>query len=163
MRHSTITTAHAASGAFALLTITAFWSSVLYAELELGHSDIAEVRTAIAYALPLLIAFLATAGATGNRLAGHSKAPIVLAKVRRMKLAAANGLLVLVPSATFLAIQARAGEFDGWFATVQAIELIAGATNIALLALNMRAGMTMRSRRLSKRRPAPSLVGERAA
>ena len=163
MRRSLITTAHAASGAFALLTITAFWSSAVYAELALIHSDIAEVRTAIAYALPLLIALLATAGATGNRLARHSKAPVVLTKIRRMKLAAANGLLVLVPSAIFLANKAQAGEFDGLFAAVQAVELIAGATNIALLALNMRAGMTMRSRRLSKRRPAPSLVGERAA
>ena len=163
MRRSIITTAHAASGSLPLLTISAFWSSAIYAELALGHSGIAEVRTAIAYALPLLIAFLATAGATGNRLAGRSKAPIVLAKMRRMKLAAANGLLVLVPSAIVLALKARAGEFDGWFATVQAIELIAGAANIALLALNMRAGMAMRSRRLSKRRSAPSLAGERVA
>ena len=163
MRRSTITAAHAASGALALLTISAFWSSAIYAELALGHSGIAKVRIAIAYALPLLVALLATAGATGDRLAGRTKAPIVLAKLRRMKLAAANGLLVLVPSAVFPAVKARAEEFDGWFSTVQTVELVAGAANIALLALNMRAGMAMRSRRLAKRRPGPVPAGERGA
>jgi hypothetical protein len=67
-------------------------------------------------------------------------------------LIAANGLLILIPAALFLASKARHGEFDTAFYSVQAIELIAGAANIMLLALNMRDGlrMTGRLRRRSK-------------
>jgi len=57
---------------------------------------------------------------------------------------AANGLLVLVPSAFLLSSLATAGRFDSLFTIVQAIELVAGATNIALLSLNMRDGLSLR-------------------
>ncbi len=57
---------------------------------------------------------------------------------------AANGILILIPSALFLASKAKAAEFDTTFYAVQALELIAGATNIALLALNMRDGLRMK-------------------
>ena len=147
MRRSSLITLHAASGSVALLTISTFWTAALLSELALGPSGIAAVRTAILYALPVLVAALAVAGGSGGRLAGRSAAPIIRGKQRRMKLAAANGLLVLVPSAVFLAWKARHGAFDAAFATVQAVELVAGATNIVLLGLNMRAGMRMRARR----------------
>jgi hypothetical protein len=62
-----------------------------------------------------------------------------------MPLIAANGVLVLIPSALFLAFKARAGEFDTSFYAVQALELAAGAANIALLGLNMRDGLKMKS------------------
>jgi hypothetical protein len=51
---------------------------------------------------------------------------------------------VLVPSALFLAYKARAGAFDASFYAVQVLELVAGATNITLLSLNMRDGLTMK-------------------
>jgi hypothetical protein len=63
-----------------------------------------------------------------------------------MPLIAANGLLVLIPSALFLASKASAGEFDTAFYAVQAIELAAGAANIMLLGLNMRDGLKMSGR-----------------
>ena len=68
-------------------------------------------------------------------------------KSRRMKIIAANGILILMPSAFFLALKAQAGAFDTVFYTVQAFEIIAGATNITLLSLNMRDGMALRRRR----------------
>ncbi len=63
-----------------------------------------------------------------------------------MPLIAANGLLILIPSALFLAHKAAAAEFDGAFYAVQALELTAGATNITLLGLNMRDGLKMKGR-----------------
>ena len=75
------------------------------------------------------------------------------AKRRRMPIVAANGLFVLVPSAIFLAVRAQAGDLDGVFYAVQAIELAAGAVNILLLGLNMRDGIRLAARRRLSARP----------
>ena len=72
---------------------------------------------------------------------------LVGAKLRRMPWIAANGVLVLSPSALLLAHKASAGAFDGTFYAVQALELTAGAVNIVLLGLNMRDGLRMTARR----------------
>jgi Na+/H+ antiporter NhaA len=64
-----------------------------------------------------------------------------------MPLIAANGIFILIPSALFLASKAGAGEFDTGFHVAQAIELAAGAANIALLGLNMRDGLKMLRRK----------------
>jgi hypothetical protein len=61
-----------------------------------------------------------------------------------MPIIAANDILVLIPSALFLASKARAAEFDASFYAVQALELVAGAANIALLGLNLRDGLRMK-------------------
>jgi hypothetical protein len=53
--------------------------------------------------------------------------------VRRSSACRANGVLVLIPSALFLASKAGAAEFDTGFYAVQALELAAGAVNIALV------------------------------
>lgn len=98
----------------------------------------------------LLIPAMAAVGATGFRLGGKSTAPIVARKRRRMPAIALNGVLILVPSAFFLAARASAGQFDATFYAVQGIELVAGAVNIALMALNMRDGFAMSRKR---RRP----------
>ena len=63
-----------------------------------------------------------------------------------MPFIAANGILILMPSALFLAHKARAAEFDNAFLAVQTLELVAGAINIALLALNFRDGVRLTGR-----------------
>lgn len=63
-----------------------------------------------------------------------------------LKIVAANGLLVLLPSAFVLASWANARRFDGAFYALQALELLAGATNIILLVLNMRDGLRLAGR-----------------
>ena len=151
MPRSTLVTLHAASGAVALVTISAFWLSALAAEFILVPPGVVAVRTAILYALPVLVVALAITGSSGARLAGRSKAPIIRTKQRRMAVAAANGLLVLVPSAVFLGWRAQTGDLGAAFAVVQIVELIAGAVNVVLLGLNMRAGMAMRGRRVGAR------------
>ena len=138
---------HAMSGALALLTIMTFWLSTATVELFGAPEQIAAVKLAIAYGLLVLIPAMAVAGATGFSLGGTWKSPVIARKKTRMKIIAATGILVLAPSAIFLAMKAGQGEFDAVFAAVQAIELVAGASNITLLALNMRDGMAMRRRR----------------
>ena len=71
---------------------------------------------------------------------------LVDAKKKRMPFIAANGLLVLVPCAVMLDRWAAAGSFDSTFYLVQAIELIAGPINLALMALNVRDGLRMAGR-----------------
>lgn len=138
---------HAAAGTIALLTIITFWLSTLISELVASHAVVAQVKTGVLYGMAVLIPAMATAGATGAALGRKSKLPLVAAKSRRMKIIAATGLLVLLPSAVFLALRAQAGVFDTQFYTVQVIELIAGAANITLLTRNLRDGLSLRRRR----------------
>ncbi|RYH01717.1 hypothetical protein EU805_13790 [Salipiger sp. IMCC34102] len=148
MSRTTLVALHGVASAAALLTIATFWVSALTAELVLSSAGVVAVRTAILYALPVLVIAMIVTGASGARLAGRSKAPVVRAKRRRMALVAGNGMLVLVPSVIFLWWRAQAGLLDATFGLVQIIELAAGAVNIVLLALNMKAGLAMRARRV---------------
>lgn len=138
---------HAAAGGLGLILIAGFWSSTLVVELFGGPGAIATVNQAILYGLVLLIPVLALAGASGARLGRGWKAPSVKRKQRRMAFAAANGLLILVPSAIILAARAGAGQFDTAFYMVQGAELLAGTANIVLLSLNMRDGFRLRADR----------------
>lgn len=136
---------HPLAGVFALLTIAVFWLSTLAAEL-FGSIDVVAVKTSIPWGLFVLIPAMATTGGTGFSLAGSRKGRLLSDKAKRMKLVAANGLLVLVPSALFLSYKAQAAELDTVFYTVQVLELVAGACNIILMILNMVDGMKMKGR-----------------
>ena len=104
------------------------------------------VKSAIPWGFLVLIPALITAGGSGFALTKGRRAGLVSAKIKRMPIAAANGILILIPSALFLASKAKAGEFDTLFYAVQALELAAGAVNITLLGLNMRDGLKMKGR-----------------
>ncbi|MBR0826718.1 hypothetical protein JQ596_14305 [Bradyrhizobium manausense] len=143
---------HPIAGAVAIVTIAAFWLSTALTELFAPHGVVALVKTAIPWGFLLLIPALAAAGGSGFGLAKGRRAGLVGAKIKRMPFIAANGILVLIPSALFLASKANAGEFDTGFYAVQALELAAGATNITLLGLNMRDGLRMKGR--LRRQPA---------
>lgn len=108
---------HAVAGVLAFLFIATFWTSTVVSELFLDHRAVSNVKVAITYAF---IAFIPCMAITG-----------------------ANGLLVLIPAAIFLSIKAQAGEFDTAFYTVQVLELLAGATNLFLMGMNIRAGRQM--------------------
>lgn len=143
---------HASAGALAMLTIAVFWVSTVISELS-GQKDlIIAVKTAIPWGFLILIPALATVGATGFSLAGGRSGGLVSKKRRRMPLIAANGLLILVPSALYLADKARAGAFDPGFYTVQGVELVFGAINLYLLGLNFRDGLKMTAARGRARR-----------
>lgn len=138
---------HAAAGSIALLTIFTFWSSTIAAELFGSHAQITSVKVFVLYGMILLIPAMMITGASGAVLGKGWKLPVVARKSKRMKIIAANGILILVPSAFFLAFKAQAGAFDAVFYVVQALEVLAGATNITLLALNMRDGLALRRRK----------------
>ena len=144
-------TVHIASAALAMILIAAFWVSTLTSEVFASHETVTTVKWLVVYGMGLLIPSIATAGATGNSLGRGWRLPAVARKKRRMGIIAANGLLILLPSAIFLAFRAGAGQFDTLFYTVQALELVAGAANFTLMALNMRDGRAMSRRR---RKPA---------
>lgn len=143
---------HPIAGAIALLTIVIFWLSTAVSELFGSEADIITVKTALPWGFLILVPAMAAVGGTGFALAKGRQAGLVGVKVRRMPLIVLNGALILIPAALFLASKAQAAQFDPAFYAVQTIELLAGATNIVLLGLNMRDGLKMKGR--LRRRPA---------
>ena len=139
-------TIHAIAGALALLTIATFWLSTAVTELFGSAAAVVAVKTAIPWGFLLLIPALMAAGGSGFALARGRRGGLIGAKARRMPWIAANGVLILIPSALYLAGKSQAGAFDTAFYAVQALELLAGAANIALLGLNMRDGLKMKKR-----------------
>lgn len=143
---------HPVAGMVALLTIASFWLSTALAELFASEATVVAIKSTIPWGFLLLVPMLAAAGGTGFASAKGRRTGLVGAKARRMPIIAANGILVLIPAALFLADKAGHAEFDSVFYGVQALELVAGAVNITLLGLNMRDGLKMRGR--LRRRPA---------
>jgi hypothetical protein len=137
------TRVHAIAGSVALLTIVSFWLSTVIAELFLPVSAVVAVKRAVLLGMTWLIPAMAIVGASGFSLAGKRRGRLVIAKRRRMPVIAANGLLVLLPSAIWLYGKAEAGELEAWFYAVQALELVAGAVNIALLGASLRDGLRL--------------------
>ena len=137
---------HPIAGILALLTIATFWASTALTELFTSQAAVIAVKTAIPWGFLLLIPALAAAGGSGFALSKGRRTGLVGAKLKRMPIIAANGILILIPSALFLASKARDAEFDTNFYVVQAVELAAGAVNITLLGLNMRDGLKMKGR-----------------
>ena len=141
---------HPIAGAIALLTILTFWTSTVFSELFTSHATIATVKSWIPWGFLILVPAMATVGASGMKMGAKWRGKLVSAKKKRMPIIAANGILVLIPAAFYLSYKAQLGQFDTAFYSVQIIELIAGATNIALLSLNMRDGLQMTAARRRK-------------
>lgn len=140
------TKVHAIAGVVGFLTISTFWTSTLVTELVGSHAAIATVKSGILWGMIILIPAMAIAGGSGMSLGQGRTDQGVLTKKKRMPFIAVNGLLVLLPSAVFLAMKAKAGAFDSIFYLVQCIELIAGATNLTLMGLNIRDGLRLTGR-----------------
>lgn len=137
---------HGLAGSVALACIASFWTSTLVSELFLDEASVVAVKNAILAAMWILVPAMALTGASGFAIGRRHKGRLVATKMRRMRVIAANGLLVLLPSAFALASMANAGRFDGMFYGVQVVELLAGAVNVVLLALNLRDGLRLSGR-----------------
>jgi len=135
---------HASAGIIGFLTILTFWSSTVISELFTTHETIALVKTTILWGMFILIPAMIIAGTSGMNLGQKRRDPLTAAKKKRMPFIAANGLLILVPAAIYLQSKATSGSFDAMFYTVQVIELLAGATNLTLMGLNIRDGRAMK-------------------
>ena len=145
MSRSALRTLHAVTSAIGLLTIMTFFAATVLAEAAGDTGTILQVKTAIAWALGALVPTMAAAGVSGRLLAGASQAPVIRRKVRRLQVVAVLAGAVLIPSALTLSWLAHHGRFDAIFAIVQSLELLAGATNVVLLGLNMRDGFRFRA------------------
>lgn len=154
---------HPLAGLIALVTIATFWLSTAISELFASAAAVTAVKTAIPWGFILLVPALAATGGSGFFLSKGQRQGRVGSKLKRMPFIAANGLLVLIPAALYLAAKARAGEFDAAFYAVQALELIAGAVNIVFLGMSMRDGMALTQwRRKSFLRPSPTFAARLA-
>ncbi len=141
---------HPIAGAIALLTIATFWISTVVVELFGSEAAVIAVKTSIPWGFLILVPALAATGGTGMAMVRRARGGLVGQKFRRMPVIAANGILILIPSALYLSYKASTGSFDATFYAVQALEQIAGAVNLSLITLNIRDGMRI-SGRIGKR------------
>ena len=148
------TKVHAIAGIVGFLTILVFWTSTVFSELFGSQESIALVKGLILSGMFILVPAMAIAGGSGMFLGRERTGRTVQAKKRRMPFIAVNGLAILVPAAFYLEAKAVAGTFDMWFYGVQVVELLAGATNLTLMGLNIRDGMRMTGRLKRSRRAA---------
>ncbi|MCK9531061.1 MAG: hypothetical protein WCZ20_10960 [Hydrogenophaga sp.] len=134
---------HRLAALVAIASVGSFWISTVLVELFGTAGQIASVKQLIVYGMGLLVPAIALTGITGARLSVGRDAPGISAKRRRMPVIAANGLLVLVPLALYLNHLAAEGAFDTTFYGLQALELMAGATNLVLMVGNVALGRRM--------------------
>ena len=129
------------------LCISVFLVSTVLVELFGSAEAIRTVKSLIVSpGLFILVPAMAVAGITGNLLGKGRTAGLVGAKRKRMPFIAANGLLILVPSAIFLDQWAAAYNFGTAFYAVQGLELVMGSVNLTLMGMNMRDGLKMKGR-----------------
>lgn len=138
---------HRIAAITATLCIATFFTSTVLGELFGSHEMVAAIKRLIVMpGLLILVPAMVVAGGTGFVLSRLRKGKLVQVKKKRMPLIAANGVLVLIPCAIFLDRWASAGLFDTSFYLVQGVELIAGAVNLVLMAMNIRDGLKMHGR-----------------
>lgn len=138
---------HRVAAVLALLCVATFFLSTVLIELFGSPQAVGRLKSLIVMpGLWILVPVVAAAGGSGMFLSGWRRGRLADAKKKRMTFIAANGLLVLVPCAVLLNRWAAAGMFDTDFYLVQAIELLAGAMNLALIGLNVRDGLRMAGR-----------------
>lgn len=149
MKRTTVLTAHIVATAVATLTISCFFTFSLIAEILGEPLFIQQVKTGILYGLPIMLIAMPILGLSGKKLAGNSKNPLVLNKMKRMKMVALNGV-ILISLAIYLYYHAIYKSIDTTFLYVQIAELVIGGINLALIGTNIRAGMQL-SGRLAKK------------
>jgi len=139
--------AHFFAGILATACIATFFLSTIVVEVCGSRPSVANLKSLIVMpGLWILVPSIAITGSSGLFLAKTRKGRIVDSKKRRMPIIAANGLLILIPCAVVLNRWAAAGAFDATFYIVQAVELLAGASNLTLMGLNIRDGLRLSGR-----------------
>lgn len=138
---------HFLAGLLATFTIAVFLLSTILVELFGSHQAVATIKSLIVVpGLFVLVPAIIAAGGSGFALSKSRQGRLVETKKKRMPFIAANGLLVLVPTAIFLDRWATAGAFDTTFYLVQGVELLVGSVNLTLMGMNIRDGLKMSGR-----------------
>jgi len=142
MKRKTIVTIHLIATIVAVLTISTFFTISMIAEIKGDNNFIRSVKAFILYALPIMILSMPALKITGEKLAGKSKNPLIIAKRRRMKFVMANGM-ILISLAVFLYYRSHYQEIDSIFLIAQIAEFIFGLFNLSLIFMNAKAGMQL--------------------
>lgn len=145
---------HKAFAFVSFLTIAVFFTSTAISELFLSLEQVAMVKGLIACpGLFVLVPSLAITAISGNIIAKASRyKKLVKTKKKRMPIIAANGIIILLPSAVYLNILASSGNFNTVFYIVQVLELLAGASNLTLMFLNIKDSVKQVSKKPLKHR-----------
>lgn len=114
MKRKGLVKVHVIATIIAGLTIATFLVSSLIAELNGSETLIREVKEVILFSLPLLLISMPVLGVTGNKLAGKSQSPVVVAKRKRMKFVFVNGI-GLITLACFLYYHSHHQAIDSAF------------------------------------------------
>ncbi len=148
---------HLFAGTVATLTIASFFTATIFVELFGSREAIVTVKSLIVLpGLLILIPAIAATGGTGFALSKSRKGRLVENKKKRMPIIGANGVFILVPAAILLNGWASAGSFDTKFYIIQIIEIIAGATNLVMMGLNIRDGLKLCGRLHPQKRLRPT-------
>lgn len=144
-----LTVLHKFASGLALLMIASYFTSSLIVEIFGSQEEIATVKTIIVHSLIILAFLMASTAISGKRLAkklsNNNNTTIIALKQKRMKFIALNAILVLIPIAVVLYWLSTGGYFGVWFYGLQAVEFIAGGTNIYLMAMNAKLGKQLSS------------------
>lgn len=143
MKRTILKNVHRIAGGVALLMIMTFFLSSVIADLFGSYETITLVKQAILQWVALLVLSMMAVGISGKKLYPVTPKGIFAVKSTRMKIAAFNGVVILLPAAYFLAAWSAEGLFDTRYWSLQIIELIAGATNAAMISLNIRDGIRL--------------------
>lgn len=142
MKRKTVITVHFIATIIAGITIVTFFSLSLVAEIKGDIQFIKGVKTFILYALPIMVIAMPMLKITGDKLAGKSNNPIILAKKKRMKLMIVNGI-GLITLAVFLYYRSHFHAIDHVFLIAQIAEFGFGLGNLTLIVLNTRSGLQL--------------------
>ena len=151
MSRTAVRLLHALAGGVALVTILVFWLSTAVVALSGSPDSVVTVKRTIPWGLLVLVPAMALTGISGTRLTRNASGRLVRHKMLRMRIVAVIGALVLVPCVVYLARSASTEDLGVTFYAVQVIELVAGATNITLLVMNIRDGMRLTGRLRARR------------
>ncbi len=142
MKRKQLVTIHLIATIVAVLAISTFFTISLIAEIKGNDDFIRSVKAFILYALPIMVLAMPTLKITGDKLAGKSKSPLVLAKIKRMKLVLVNGM-ILISLAIFLYYRSHYQQIDNVFLIAQITEFAFGLFNLSLIFMNAKAGMQL--------------------
>jgi hypothetical protein len=152
MNKKSLIVVHLTATAVATITIGSFLTFSVLAEL-LGELEfIRFVKLNIVRSLPVLLIAMPALGISGVKLAGKSKNPLVITKLKRMKIIGLNGILLIL-LALFLFYRIKNHGMDTLFLMAQVVELLLGGINLILIGLNLKAGLEL-SGKLKKVHPA---------
>lgn len=146
MNTKTLKNIHKIAAILALVLITSFLTSTIIADLLATPQQIAHVKNTILMFIPGLILAMMVTGISAKKLYPGAMKGALKIKETRMKIAAINGVIVLLPAAIVLARWSALGQFDGLYWAVQILEIIAGMTNLTMIGLNIRDGIRLGSK-----------------